>query len=166
MRERRDTPSLLHLPWAFTETLSSQERPLIRERNVGRNELKRFRELVWRYYRTHGRHEMPWRKTRDPYKILVSEIMLQQTQVMRVGKFYPKFVKAFPNFRYYFFCNISRSPRISDKEILGLVTWLNCSIISQKITKGLIGCPFLYKICVARLSFAWTGIFQIQNLLR
>ena len=42
---------------------------------------------------------MRWRKTRDPYKILVSEIMLQQTQVKRVEKFYPKFIGAFPNFR-------------------------------------------------------------------
>jgi A/G-specific adenine glycosylase len=48
---------------------------------------------------------MRWRKTKDPYKILVSEIMLQQTQVPRVEKFYPKFVKAFPNF-----CVLARAP--------------------------------------------------------
>jgi len=41
---------------------------------------------------------MPWRKTRDPYKILVSEVMLQQTQVGRVGPFYKNFIKKFPNF--------------------------------------------------------------------
>ena len=39
---------------------------------------------------------MPWRKTRDPYKILVSELMLQQTQVDRVVPFYNKFIKRFP----------------------------------------------------------------------
>ena len=39
---------------------------------------------------------MPWRKTRDPYKILVSEVMLQQTQVDRVVPFYNKFIKKFP----------------------------------------------------------------------
>jgi len=42
---------------------------------------------------------MPWRKTRDPYRILVSEIMLQQTQVSRVGPFYRNFIKKFPDFR-------------------------------------------------------------------
>lgn len=42
---------------------------------------------------------MPWRETRDPYRILVSEIMLQQTQVARVLGFYKNFIKRFPNFR-------------------------------------------------------------------
>lgn len=39
---------------------------------------------------------MPWRETRDPYKILISEVMLQQTQVSRVLKKYPEFIEAFP----------------------------------------------------------------------
>ena len=58
--------------------------------------MPRFRRLVWAYYRKHGRDELPWRKTKDPYKILVSEIMLQQTQVERVLPFYTKFIKRFP----------------------------------------------------------------------
>ena len=41
---------------------------------------------------------MPWRATIDPYRILVSEVMLQQTQVSRVMKFYPDFIKKFPTF--------------------------------------------------------------------
>lgn len=41
---------------------------------------------------------MPWRETQDPYCILVSEIMLQQTQVARVEEKYPRFIKAFPGF--------------------------------------------------------------------
>lgn len=40
---------------------------------------------------------MPWRKTRDPYRILVSEIMLQQTQVDRVRPFYERFLERFPD---------------------------------------------------------------------
>lgn len=59
-------------------------------------ELARFRRLVWRFYRTRGRHDLPWRKTRNLYKILVSEVMLQQTQVERVRLFYEKFIKQFP----------------------------------------------------------------------
>jgi A/G-specific adenine glycosylase len=42
---------------------------------------------------------MAWRRTKDPYRILVSEIMLQQTQVSRVAGFYKNFIKKFPNFR-------------------------------------------------------------------
>lgn len=42
---------------------------------------------------------MPWRETRDPYHIVVSEVMLQQTQVDRVVKKYPEFIAAFPSFK-------------------------------------------------------------------
>lgn len=49
------------------------------------------------YYKRHGR-KMPWRETSDPYCILISEIMLQQTQVSRVVDKYNQFVAAFPNF--------------------------------------------------------------------
>lgn len=57
---------------------------------------KRFRETVLRFYKKEGRHTLPWRKTRDPYRILVSEIMLQQTQVERVIPFYERFIARFP----------------------------------------------------------------------
>ena len=46
-----------------------------------------------------ARPHLPWRKTKDPYKILVSEIMLQQTQVERVIPFYNRFVKKYPTAR-------------------------------------------------------------------
>ncbi|MDD5189017.1 MAG: A/G-specific adenine glycosylase [Methanoregula sp.] len=59
---------------------------------------RRFREEVLRFYHEHGRHEMVWRHTTDPYQILVSELMLQQTQVERVEKKFPAFVTAFPDF--------------------------------------------------------------------
>jgi A/G-specific adenine glycosylase len=57
---------------------------------------KRFRTLVLAHFKKHGRHDLPWRKTHDPYRILVSEIMLQQTQVERVVPFYNAFLKEFP----------------------------------------------------------------------
>jgi len=50
---------------------------------------------ILRWYRRAGR-SLPWRKTRDPYHILVSEYMLQQTQVSRVRSFYPHFLSRFP----------------------------------------------------------------------
>jgi A/G-specific adenine glycosylase len=43
-----------------------------------------------------NRRDLPWRKTRDPYRVLVSELMLQQTQVSRVLDFYARFLERFP----------------------------------------------------------------------
>ncbi len=52
--------------------------------------------LTW--YNRHQR-DLPWRVTQDPYHILVSEVMLQQTQVERVRRYYPKFLKRFPTLK-------------------------------------------------------------------
>src|SRR5207237_1662019 len=41
--------------------------------------------------------DLPWRKTRDPYRVLVAEFMLQQTQVSRVAEYYPRFLERFPD---------------------------------------------------------------------
>src|SRR5213082_5343 len=41
--------------------------------------------------------DLPWRRTRDPYRVLVSEFMLQQTQVSRVAEYYPRFIERFPD---------------------------------------------------------------------
>jgi len=54
-----------------------------------------FRAKLLAWFRRHGR-DLPWRRTRDPYRILVSEVMLQQTQVARVTEYYPRFLAAFP----------------------------------------------------------------------
>ena len=53
----------------------------------------RFKKKILFWYRAHGRHDLQWRKTRDPYKIFISELMLQQTQVDRVIPQYANFVK-------------------------------------------------------------------------
>lgn len=60
------------------------------------SDIAAFRRTVWNYWKKNGRHELPWRKTTDPYRILVSEVMLQQTQVSRVIEKYKEFLKAFP----------------------------------------------------------------------
>jgi len=59
--------------------------------------MERFRRLIYDHYRAHGRR-LPWRQTVDAYAILVSEIMLQQTQVERVLGKYEGFIRAFPDF--------------------------------------------------------------------
>jgi A/G-specific adenine glycosylase len=56
-----------------------------------------FQQMVLSYYNNYGR-EMAWRDTTDPYLILVSEIMLQQTQVERVKIKFSEFIEAFPDF--------------------------------------------------------------------
>lgn len=58
-------------------------------------DIRRFREKIWGYYRLHKR-DFPWRRTKNPYHILVSEVMLQQTQVARVVPKYKFFLKKFP----------------------------------------------------------------------
>jgi A/G-specific adenine glycosylase len=55
----------------------------------------RFRRGLLAWYRRHGR-DLPWRRTRDPYRVLVSEIMLQQTQVERVLPKYRQFLDHYP----------------------------------------------------------------------
>ncbi|MCX6339501.1 MAG: A/G-specific adenine glycosylase [Candidatus Aureabacteria bacterium] len=60
--------------------------------------IRSFRETIYRHYALHGRR-LPWRTTRDPYRILVSEVMLQQTQAERVVRKYREFTAAFPDFR-------------------------------------------------------------------
>ncbi|WP_338096062.1 A/G-specific adenine glycosylase [Methanorbis rubei] len=57
-----------------------------------------FQDEVMEFYEAKGRHEMEWRLHFDPYRIVVSEVMLQQTQVPRVETMYPKFIERFPNF--------------------------------------------------------------------
>jgi A/G-specific adenine glycosylase len=59
-------------------------------------DIRRFRARLMRWYRRHGR-DLPWRRTRDPYRVLVSEVMLQQTQVSRVEEYYPRFLESFPS---------------------------------------------------------------------
>jgi A/G-specific adenine glycosylase len=58
---------------------------------------QRFRRQLLAWYRKHGR-DLPWRKTHDPYHILVSEIMLQQTQVHRVLPKYLEWIDKYPSF--------------------------------------------------------------------
>ncbi len=59
-------------------------------------QVRHLQRRLLRWYRRHGR-DLPWRRTRDPYHILVSEVMLQQTQVERVLEYYPRFLRRYPS---------------------------------------------------------------------
>jgi len=54
-----------------------------------------FSRALRHWFRKNGR-DLPWRRTRDPYRVLVSEAMLQQTQVSRVVEYYDRFLNRFP----------------------------------------------------------------------
>ncbi len=59
--------------------------------------IQSFLDRLWRFHAEHRRNNMPWRKTKDPFKILLSELMLQQTQVSRVLQKYDEFLINFPD---------------------------------------------------------------------
>ena len=83
MRKHRDIESL------FRDSLKAG--------GISSSTVRLFRKIIHDHYRENCR-EMPWRRTRNPYRILVSEIMLQQTQVERVLEKYRAFIKTFPGF--------------------------------------------------------------------
>lgn len=58
--------------------------------------ISEFKSLIYSYYRDHGR-KLPWRTNIKPYHVIVSEVMLQQTQVDRVKEKYLKFIDTFPS---------------------------------------------------------------------
>lgn len=60
---------------------------------------RRFQLRLLKWYKEHGR-DLPWRKTSDPYHILVSEVMLQQTQVDRVIPKYHEFLERYPSLEH------------------------------------------------------------------
>ncbi len=74
-------------------------------KQLTRKQIRHFQKTIYEYYERYGRKDLPWRKTRDPYRILVSEMMLQQTQVSRVIEKYEPFIRQFPDFE-----SLARSP--------------------------------------------------------
>ncbi|RZJ25733.1 MAG: A/G-specific adenine glycosylase [Haliea sp.] len=55
-----------------------------------------FANQLVRWQKSHGRHSLPWQNTQDPYRVWLSEIMLQQTQVATVLDYYTRFLRRFP----------------------------------------------------------------------
>ena len=62
---------------------------------LSKRRIQTFQDFIFLWWEQHKR-DLPWRHTHDPYKILVSEMMLQQTQVDRVIPKYTAFLKVFP----------------------------------------------------------------------
>lgn len=100
-------------------------------------EIDGFRKTIYDYYLSYGR-KMPWRETTDPYHVLVSEVMLQQTQVGRVVEKFTEFITAFPD--------IATLNRASLREVLRV--WqglgynrraLSLKAIAKRVMEGLGG---------------------------
>ena len=70
---------------------------VIQKKTLTPEAIRKFQKMIYNLYQKHGRN-LPWRMIHNPYYILVSEIMLQQTQVQRVMGKYEQFVKKFPDF--------------------------------------------------------------------
>ena len=84
---------------------TSKKRSTVAKPRKGRSKRKvalpakrRFQLRLLKWYREHGR-DLPWRRTSDPYRILVSEVMLQQTQVDRVIPKYHEFLEKYPTLK-------------------------------------------------------------------
>jgi len=93
-----------------------------------------FRKRLSAWFRRHGR-DLPWRRTRDPYAILVSEMMLQQTTVAAVIPYYERWMKRFPSVR--------ELAAADESEVLALWQGLgyyrrarNLHAAAKKITQG------------------------------
>lgn len=83
-----------HTAFVKTDTIL---RTLCAQRPFTSAHAARFRRAVLTFFR-HTARDLPWRRTTLPYHVLVSEIMLQQTQVPRVAAIFPRFIAAFPDF--------------------------------------------------------------------
>ncbi len=61
--------------------------------------IKEFQKKIHDWYRKNGRHTLPWRTKPTPYRVLISEVMLQQTQVDRVIPYFEKWMREIPDFK-------------------------------------------------------------------
>ena len=80
------------------------------------------------WQRRHGRRDLPWQGTRDPYRIWLSEVMLQQTQVSAVIPYYQRFVRRFPT--------LEALAGASEEEVLGLWSGLGYYARGRNLLKA------------------------------
>jgi len=96
------------------------------------------RVVAWQL--THGRNDLPWQSTRDPYPVWLSEIMLQQTQVVTVLDYFNRFLKRFPN--------VLALAQATQDEVLGL--WSGLGYYSR--ARNL-------HACAQQVVSEWSGVF-------
>ena len=94
--------------------------------------VRKFRNIIYRHYHKNPR-ALAWRMTTNPYRILVSEIMLQQTQVERVSSKYKEFINTFPGFR-----SLSRAPLRNILEVWQGMGYNRRAVALRKIAETVI----------------------------
>ena len=109
-----------------------------------------FANAVVQWQRTHGRHELPWQNTQDPYRVWLSEIMLQQTQVSTVRDYYARFLERFPD--------VQALADAHQDEVLALWSGLGYYSRARNLHK-----------CAQQVVSEWGGVFprtaaQLQTL--
>jgi A/G-specific adenine glycosylase len=92
-----------------------------------------FRRRLMRWFRRHGR-DLPWRRTRDPYRILVSEVMLQQTQVSRVEGYYDRFLRSYPTLHH-----LAAAPPAAVRESWDGLGYYRRAANLQKLARQVVG---------------------------
>ena len=96
------------------------------------------RLIAWQ--RVHGRHGLPWQQTKDPYRVWLSEIMLQQTQVAAVIDYYARFLKVFPT--------VKKLAQASSPEVMAQWAGLGYYARARNL-----------HACARRVVTEWNGIF-------
>ncbi len=109
-----------------------------------------FATRMVRWQRSHGRHDLPWQNTQDPYKVWLSEIMLQQTQVSTVLDYYARFLNRFPD--------VHALAAAHQDEVLALWSGLGYYSRARNLHK-----------CAQQVVSQWAGVFpstaaQLQTL--
>ena len=95
-----------------TENFSSQQRPAAAINQTGKANAREFAKKVLAYYDQSGRKHLPWQQNTTPYRVWLSEIMLQQTQVATVIPYFKKFTERYPD--------IQTLAAADDDEVMGL----------------------------------------------
>lgn len=108
--------------------------------------LSPFADRLVLWQRQHGRHDLPWQNTRDPYRVWLSEIMLQQTQVATVMGYYTRFLQAFPD--------VQTLAAASLDEVLGLWSGLGYYSRARHL-----------HACAKQVVDDFAGIFPSQSAL-
>jgi len=94
LRRQHEAQLLAILPWCID--VPQQSPTLMPRIFVYHDQMKLISETLLSWHKDHGRHDLPWQSTSDAYRIWVSEIMLQQTQVATVIEYYQRFMQRFP----------------------------------------------------------------------
>lgn len=103
-----------------------------------------FAQRLVRWQAVHGRHGLPWQGTQDPYRVWLSEIMLQQTQVVTVIDYYQRFLQRFPH--------VQALAQADSGEVMALWTGLGYYSRARHLHR-----------CAQQVVNDWGGRFPLHN---